>query len=229
MARAIYYHQITGGAFDITVKPLIDLFETRFRAGKEPSRHEIKKVLSATGMEHIRFDGESLRLARKNMGITLDGIAKGYIVDCASRLLKEKSVSNHLINAGGDIRTSGMASGNNPWTIALQDPANKSGRKSVLQVGSGAVATSGNYEVYYDQEKVFHHIVDTSTGCSPTRFASVTVKAPTVMEADALSTSIFVMPPDVGLGLINRLTDCECFCITENDRCFNSKGWVTIG
>lgn len=229
VARSVYYSHITGGAFDITVKPLIDLFEKRFAAGKEPSRLEIGKAVGGTGMERIRFDNGNILLNGQNMGITLDGIAKGYIVDCASRLLSQKGIHNHLIDAGGDIRTSGAASGDRPWTVALQDPDDKNGYRSVVEMRCGAIATSGNYEVYYDEEKMFHHIVDGSTGYSPRQFTSVTVKADTVMEADALSTSVFIMSPDDGIGLINRLPNCECYCIAGNDTNLKSAGWKIVG
>jgi thiamine biosynthesis lipoprotein len=89
----------------------------------------------------------------------------------------------------------------------------------------GAIATSGNYEIYYDNEKLFHHIINSRTGHSPQLSNSVTVVAPTVMDADALATSVFVMEPLTGVQFINNQPDCECFVISKDGDISRSKGW----
>jgi len=109
VARSLYYNRETRGAFDITVKPLIDLYKDSFAMSHQPSENEIDRVLKLVGSNNILFQSGSLQFAGSEMGITLDGIAKGYIVDKASAVLRANGVSNHLINAGGDIRTSGLA------------------------------------------------------------------------------------------------------------------------
>ena len=225
VARSIYYNRQTNGAFDITVGPLVDLYKESFKAGSKPSDSEVEAALQRVGGEHLRFENGSIRFDRDNMGITLDGIAKGYIVDRASELLAGKGISNHLINAGGDIRTSGSAAKGKPWTVAIQDPAKEKQYPDVIRMTSGAIATSGNYEVYYDKEKMFHHIVDSRTGHSPELSASVTVKATTVMDADALSTSVFVMQPTNGVNFINGQPGCECLVVGNNGRVSKSVGW----
>lgn len=226
VARALYYYQHTGGAFDITVAPLVDLYKQSFAAGKQPSEAQIKAVLSNIGSSNLRISGKSLSLGRPEMSITLDGIAKGYIVDQASELLHRKGVNNHLINAGGDIRTSGAAAQGRSWKVAVQDPAKKKEYPDIIEMKDGAVATSGNYEVFYDNEKLFHHIVNAKTGLSPHVSASVTVMASTVMDADALSTSVFVMEPEAGIRFIDSQMDCECLVITNAGEMKASKGWV---
>lgn len=225
IGRSLYYYQQTGGAFDITVKPLIDLYKTSFEANRQPSDKEIAEVLAFTGAEKIQMDGQGLRFARTGMGITLDGIAKGYIVDKASEYLQQKGIENHLVNGGGDIRTSGKAVKGQPWTVAVQDPNKTSNSPEIIELGSGAVATSGNYEVYYDREKLFHHIIDGKSGLSPQLSTSVTVTAATVMDADALSTAVFVMEPTDGIRFIDSQMDCECLVITRNGVIKGSKGW----
>ncbi len=225
VARSLYYHKQTQGAFDITVKPLVDLYKERFAAGTQPTKAEINTVLKHVGSEHIRFESGKVAFSKENMGITLDGIAKGYIVDGVSEFLARKGVTNHLINAGGDIRAHGSAAKGKPWTVAIQDPSKKKDYPDVIRMGNGAIATSGNYEVYYDQEKMFHHIVDSRTGRSPELATSVTVKASSVMDADALSTSVYVMQPDAGIQFINTQPDCECFVIGRNGSVSKSIGW----
>lgn len=226
LARSLYYYQSTGGAFDITVAPLVDLYKQSFSAGKKPSARQIEAVLENIGTNKLHVAGNGLAFGRPEMGITLDGIAKGYIVDQVSDLLYKQGVTNHLINAGGDIRTSGTAAKGRAWKVAVQDPAKKREYPDVIELRNGAVATSGNYEVFYDKEKLFHHIVDARTGISPQVSASVTVTASTVMDADALSTSVFVMEPEEGIRFIDSQMDCECLVITNAGEIKGSGGWV---
>ena len=226
VARSLYFNRQTGGAFDITVKPLVDLFKDSFAKSHQPTENEIDKTLKLVGSKNIRFQSGSLQLAGSDMGITLDGIAKGYIVDKASTVLRANGVANHLINAGGDIRTSGLAAHGKAWTVAIQDPAKTKEYPDVITMKDGAIATSGNYEIYYDNEKLFHHIINSKTGHSPHLSSSVTVMAPTVMDADALATSIFVMEPVAGVQFINSQPDYECFVIDKDGKISKSKGWL---
>jgi thiamine biosynthesis lipoprotein len=225
VARSLDYHQQTNGAFDITVQPLVDLYKDSFKAGSKPADSEVELVLGRVGAENLRLEGSDLRFLQEGMGITLDGIAKGYIVDRAAGVLANQGITNHLINAGGDIRTNGVAAKGKPWTVAIQDPAKQKHYPDVIQMASGAIATSGNYEIFYDREKVFHHIVDGRTGLSPEISASVTVKAATVMDADALATSLFVMQPTAGIRFINSQPGCECLVVGNNGLVARSDGW----
>ncbi len=225
VGKALAYHRQSNGAFEITVKPLIDLYQASFKAGKTPSEAAINALLPRIGSEQIHLSGSLISFGREQMGITLDGIAKGYIVDRASELLRRQGIANHLINAGGDIRTSGSAAGGKAWTVAIQDPAKGKEYPAVLRMTDGAVATSGNYEIFYDQEKLFHHIVDSRTGHSPHRFSSVTAKAASVLAADALSTSLFVLPPTAGLALIEQTPGQAALLIESNGTVTRSATW----
>jgi len=225
VARSMYYNHQTGGAFDITVKPLVDLYKNSFQVGGKPADSEVENTLQLVDAKKLRLTGGDISFGREGMGITLDGIAKGYIVDRASELLSAKGVVNHLINAGGDIRTSGSAAHGKPWTVAIQDPEKHKHYPDIIKMASGAIATSGNYEVYYDREKVFHHIVDGRTGLSPEISASVTVRTDTVMDADALATSVFVMQPTAGIAFIDQLSGCESLVVGNNGLITRSKGW----
>jgi len=225
IARSLYYHHQTSGAFDITVKPLVDLYKKSFSAGNSPSESQIDAALKLVGTENIHFQSGVVQFTKSEMAITLDGIAKGYIVDRASEVLSANGLSNHLINAGGDIRTSGMAARGKAWTVAVQDPKKSREYPDIITLQDGAIATSGDYEIYYDKEKLFHHIIDSRTGLSPQLSTSVTVVAPTVMDADALSTSVFVMEPVAGVQFINSQQDCECFVMAKNGIITRSDGW----
>ena len=227
LSRALQYHRTSGGRFDITVKPVVDMFQARMRTRKQqlPSQKDLDNVLALVGSDKLRLENNNLRFARPGMGITLDGIAKGYIVDQASALLGRLGVTDHLINAGGDIRVSGTKPGDMPWTVAIEDPAKKQNYPDIIRLKDGAVATSGNYEVYYDNEKMFHHIVNPRSGMSPHLNSSVSVTAATTMDADALSTSVFVMTPKQGIAFIEQVPACECLVVTRNRKQLKSNGW----
>ncbi len=225
VARSLYYNRETRGAFDITVKPLIDLYKNSFVNSRQPNDTEIDRTLKLVGSNNIHFQSGTLQFSGSDMGITLDGIAKGYIVDKASNVLRVNGVANHLINAGGDIRTSGLAAHGKAWTVAIQDPGKSKEYPDIITMKDGAIATSGNYEIYYDNEKLYHHIINSRTGHSPHLSSSVTVIAPTVMDADALATSVFVMEPVVGVQFINAQPDCECFVIGKDGDMSHSTGW----
>ncbi|RLB19707.1 MAG: FAD:protein FMN transferase [Deltaproteobacteria bacterium] len=225
--QALYYFKITNGAFDITVKPIVDLYMERFSKGNKqpPSEAELHQLLQRVGAENIILEGHTIQFKKEGMGVTLDGIAKGYIVDQASKTLSNHGIANHLINAGGDIRTAGHAKDSRPWTIAIQDPMKKRHYPDIIRMSSGAIATSGNYEVYFDREKMFHHIVNPKTGHSPLETTSASVIAKTTLQADALSTSVFVMSPTQGTRFINALGGCECLLITRGNKILKSAGW----
>ena len=225
--RSLKYYRVTNGAFDISVKPVVDLFKEKFSQGQKmpPTEDELQEALRLVNASNIEFEGSSLRFKHPGMGITLDGIAKGYIVDRASQVLAEHRIKNHLINAGGDIRTMGHRRDKKPWTIAVQDPQKKKHYPDIIHMTDGAIATSGNYEIYFDREKMFHHIVNPSTGLSPDESTSVSVLAETAMDADALSTSVFVMNPERGTMFINSLPKCESLVVAKGNRKIKSTGW----
>lgn len=223
--RSLYYHRLTSGAFDITVQPVVDLFRDRFAAGHQPTEAEISALLPQVGSQHVLVKDGTISLQRANMGITLDGIAPGYIVDRVSALLTKLGVPNHLINASGDIRTSGSAEKAKAWTVAIQDPNHQKAYPEIVTMGTGAICTSGSYEIFYDQEQTFHHIVTPQTGHSPLLSTSVTTVATSVMDADALSTGLMVMPPADSLRLVNQQPSCQCFILGRDKTTTHSSGW----
>lgn len=224
--RSLDFTRLSHGTFDITVKPIVDLFAgSGASRGQLPSAAEIEAALDRVGVEKIELREKRLRLCEEGMGVTLDGIAKGYIVDRASDVLASRGIHNHLINAGGDIRVRGTRAGDEPWRIAVQDPEKRANYPDVIQLTNGAVATSGNYEVFFDKERVSHHIIDPRSGRSPAQCESVSAIAGSVMQADALSTAVFVLEPVAGVRLIDTRADSECLVLDQRGREFRSRGW----
>ena len=227
VASSLYYHRITAGYFDITVKPVVDLFRQKLGGEKKvrPTEAEITDLLKRVDAGNIVLKERSLSFKAEGMGITLDGIAVGFIVDRVSELLMSRGIKNHLINASGDIRTRGSKEDGKPWTVAIQDPWKRKSYPDVVQMGDGAISTSGNYEIYYDREKMFHHIVNPKTGLSPHLTTSVSIMANTTMEADALATSVCIMSPSQGTEFVNGLAACESLVIGMDGALWKSKGW----
>jgi thiamine biosynthesis lipoprotein len=227
VSDALHYYSFTEGTFDITVKPVVDLFQEKLSGDKKvwPTEREIKDLLKLVDARKVELQGNSLHFKDSGMGITLDGIAKGFIVDRASELLTAQGIENHLINAGGDIRTRGSKEGDRPWTVAIQDPLKRKHYPDVVQMKDGAIATSGDYEVYFDQEKIFYHIVDPKTGYSPHLSTSASIMAKTTTEADALSTTVFVMGPEEGTRFVNAHPDYQSLVIAKDGKLSKSKGW----
>jgi len=227
MSCSLRYTQVTGGYFDVTVKPVVDLFQQKLGGEKKlrPTDAEIRECLHRVDARLIELREGSLSFKAEGMGITLDGIAKGFIVDRASEVLSRRGIRNHLINAGGDIHTRGSKEDGKPWTVAIQDPWKRKTYPDVVQMGDGSIATSGNYEVYYDREKMFHHIVNPKTGLSPYLTTGVSIMAGTTMDADALATSLCVMTPSQGTEFVNGLSACESLVIGKDGALWKSKGW----
>jgi len=223
--RSLFYHRLTSGAFDVTVQPVVDLFKTDFAADHRPTEAEIAALLPRIGSEHLEVSDKTIAFRRDGMGITLDGIAPGYIVDRVSALLVKLGAPNHLINCSGDIRTSGTAANGGRWTVAIQDPNHQQAYPDILTMGTGAISTSGSYEIFYDQEQTFHHIVSPQTGHSPTLATSVTTVANSVMDADALATGLMVMPPAEAIRWVSQQTWCQCFIVGRDKTTVQSPGW----
>jgi thiamine biosynthesis lipoprotein len=216
IAAALRYHRLTQGAFDVTVKPLVDLL--RATRG-EPAAAERAEAAELVGASRLRLDGRRIAFDRSGMGVTLDGIAKGYVVDRMADALARHGVRRFLINAGGDIRARGGRQDGRPWTIGVRDPESPEGLCDVVSMTDGAVATSGNYE------RPFAHIVDAGAGRSARTSLSVSVSAPEAMSADALATALFVLGPAAGCALARSLPGCECLIVDEAGRSARSPGW----
>lgn len=206
VSRALRYAAITRGAFDITVEPLL-----------RPDA-DLAAALLLVGGAQVAVSQRTIRFGKTGMGLTLDGIAKGYIVDAIARALNARGVRAFLINAGGDIRAAGTRETGRPWSVGVWDPDAPGVFPDIIHLSDAAVATSGKY-VRGD------HIVDGVTGRSPNHHISVSVLAPTAMAADALATALFVLDARRAVTLVESLANCECLLLTSDGRQLRSSGW----
>ncbi len=209
LALALYYGELTDGAFDISVKPLLDVYR---RGGSG-----IESSLALVDYRGIEIEPDRIAFARPGMSITLDGIAKGRVVDAAATLLKRNGFDRVLVEAGGDLMGQGLRVDEQPWQVGLANPRPNGGPEvlSALPVVNQAVATSGDYMNSFTNDFSLHHILDPHSGLSPTDLASATVVAPTATEADALSTALMVLGSAGGLAMLERLPGVEALVITK--------------
>ncbi len=226
LKASLYYNRLSHGYFDISILPVLDLYEERFKTtNKPPSLPEIQNAMSLVGSDHIDLTSRSVTFAKPHMQITLDSIAKGYIIDRAMDVLKQHGIEHALINAGGDIAVHGGTNTDKPWRIAIQDPQKKESNIEVVEMMSGAVATSGNYEIYFDKEKIYHHLISPLSFDPVKNISSASIQARTVMEADALATATFVMGVEKGTKFINSTPDVEGLIVDSFGQKLTSKSW----
>jgi thiamine biosynthesis lipoprotein len=226
IAQSRRFTVASGGAFDVTVAPLVDLFRGR-APGSEPSERDIAAARSLVACGAIAVSGRRITLTRRGMAITLDGIAKGAIVDAIARVLERHQVVRWLINAGGDIRGAGAGDGDGPWTVAIRDPATETTLPEAIALRSGALATSGCYDRARAAECEPRDIVHGALGAFPRDCASVTVNAPSAMAADALATTVFALGPRAGPALIERLR-CACLIVLPDGGRLTSSKWKEL-
>lgn len=224
VADAQDFHRLTRGGFDISVAPVVELFRAR-RNGTLPAPADVQAALELVGAGHVQVSERRIGFRRGGMRVTLDGIAKGYIVDAMTAVLERHRIRNYLVEAGGDIRAKGVRERRRPWRVAVQDPEKEGAFPDTIDLSGRAVATSGAYESYFDPERKHHHIVYADSGSSPRHSSSVTVSAPTAMAADALATSVFLLEPRAGIRFIEALRGCECLIVRHDGTQLKSKGW----
>ncbi len=222
--RAKFYSEMTGGYFDITVQPLLELYEYSFGdKGRPPSAEEINDTLKKVGYSKIKLSPEDKRIwfDDNSTKVTFGGIAKGYAVDKAVEELEKLGIESALVNAGGDMYALGKKN-DGKWRLAVENPDGGYLLNFVLE--DKAVATSGNYERFFDENKTFHHLVNPKTGYSADKCISVTIIASNATMADSLSTGVFAMGTEKGLELIDSIGGVEAFILGSDREVYESEG-----
>ncbi len=234
---SLYYGEKTRGAFDITIAPVMDLWGFYGNDPQLPDRREIEEKLNSVDYRWVELDTAegTVFLPREGMALDLGGIAKGYVVDRGMEVLKEEGIEHAFVNAGGDIRVIGGKPGEDDplWKIGIPHPGSEGVRRDRLAarvpLHSSAIATSGDYERFFEKEgERYHHILDPATGYPADELSGVTVIASEAVEADILSTSIFVMGRQEGMELVEELEEVEAVLITPDDEIYYSSGLEDI-
>jgi len=213
----------TNGAFDITLKPVSDLWDINSENPKVPKTEDIEAALSKTGFESIVLDEESLTVSfrKEGMAIDLGAIAKGYAADRAASVLKKAGVKSALLDLGGNVYAIGKNRYSKSWKIGLQTPWEQRGEYfRIVEIENAAVVTSGAYERYFEKDgEIYHHIIDPETGFpSDSDIASVTVICENSALSDALSTAIFVSGEKGAKNALENFEGIEIIIMTNKGK-----------
>jgi thiamine biosynthesis lipoprotein len=221
------YSQLTEGAFDVTIGPLLDLWGFGREKQKKPTVNELQRVLTLVDSEKLVLDQEKqcAFLSEQGMSLNLGAVAKGYAVERAAKVLAEEGVERALINAGGNIKVIGEKAKRQPWKIGIQDPRDSSALIGVLSLEDEAIATSGDYNRTIEiAGKRYHHLLSPQTGYPVGYNMSVTVVTHDAGQADLLSTALFLLEPQQALDLVAKLNDTEVVIITADKKILVSPG-----
>ncbi|MFH1311920.1 MAG: FAD:protein FMN transferase [Candidatus Eisenbacteria bacterium] len=213
----------SGGAFDITVYPLVDLWGFFRDAPAVPASADIAACVKKVGWQQLRIESGSLTKMNSDVEIDLGAIAKGYAVGEAVKVLKGAGVTSALIDAGGDIYAIGELRGR-PWKVGIRNPRGE-GVIGVLDVSDLTIVTSGDYERFFEKDGVrYHHILDPASGFPSDGLISVTVICDDAVRGDGLSTALFVLGAERGMELVEHMDGVEAIMVMKDEEILISQG-----
>jgi len=226
--RAVYFAELSGGAFDPAVGPLVSLWDISGKP-RVPSKEEINSVLPLINWRNIKMDArlKSVYLTQRGMSLDLGGIAKGYAADEAAEIIKSYKINRAKIDFGGNIIMIGARLDKNPWRVGVQYPGeNRGSIIGILQIPEKTVVTSGVYERNFEKNGVFyHHLLSVTDGYPVNNnLLSVTIIADVSMDADALSTAVFVLGYEKGLSLLESYGDAQAVFVFKDNSVIATPG-----
>ncbi|MGM0548459.1 MAG: FAD:protein FMN transferase [Bacillota bacterium] len=227
LKKAKKYANLTAGDFDPTLGALVNLWGIGTKNPTVPQPSAIEKALKNTGYQYLELNEESAKLTQAKVKIDLGGIVKGYAADSVLKIMKKNEVKHAFVNLGGNVLVIGDKVDGSAWKIGIQDP--RKGRGSVMAIVAAkdmTIVTSGNYERYFEENgKLYHHIIDPKTGYpAQNNLLSVSIISSSSFDADALSTSIYVMGLKKGMKFIETIDEVEAMFITKELDVYLSSG-----
>lgn len=217
-------HRLTEGAWDGTIKPLVDLWGFgRVSAPKQlPAKEHVERLLAQVGFNHIEiWESRHIRKKKPSLSLDLNSMAKGYAVDRIAALLQADGITDFLVEIGGEVYASGTKKKGQPWRVGINRPLTDASVHQIHRVvalQNCALATSGDYRRFFEiGGRRYSHVLDPRTGY-PARHSvvSASVMAATCMFADGLATALMVMGPDTGLELVERLDHVEAMVVIQS-------------
>lgn len=227
--KALEYARLTDGKFDPTVEPLVSLWRIGFPDARVPKPAEIASAVKLVGYENVQLDPDkrTIFLPKRGMGLDLGAIAKGYAADEAQAILLKFGVRNALISIGGNIYAMGRKPDGSKWRVGVQDPLDERGTyMGIVDAEDETLVTSGAYERFLEVDgKRYHHILDPDSGYpAETDLLSTTIVSKKSIDADALSTSLFILGRDKALEFIKRISGVDVILIDKERKVYISDG-----
>lgn len=217
--KGLYYSELSGGAFDITIAPVSELWDFRGDKKEIPPQEAITEALTHVGYQNVTVDGNTVTLADPEAALDLGGIAKGYIADQLKAYLKKEGIKHALINLGGNILVIGNQPNGNDYKIGLQKPFDEQNTAiTTVSVHDQSVVSSGIYQRYFKIDgKIYHHILNPQTGFPyENNLLGVTIISDQSADGDALSTTCFALGLEKGMELIKSIDHTEAIFITDD-------------
>lgn len=229
MKEAVRYSELSEGAFNPTIRPVVELWGIGTDKARIPNDNEIRSKLKLVNYKDIILNekDKTIKLRNKGQNIDLGGIAKGYAADEVKSILIKNNIKSALINLGGNIFALGKKPDKTQWYIGIQNPFNKRGEfVGFISIKNKSVVTSGNYERYFiSNGKRFHHIIDPKTGYpSDSKIVSSTIISDHSIDGDGLSTGVYIMGLDKSIKLIESIKGIDAIFITENKEVYFTSG-----
>lgn len=227
--KSLYFSSLSNGLFDVSIGPLVDLWDISGEKPRVPPQSEINAALDKIDYHKVKVDKEKGTILIPGSGMSLDvgAIAKGYITDNLVRILRDKGISSALLNLGGNLYLLGSKTDGTAWNVGIRNPYGLQGDYiGLVSVKDTSVVTSGIYERYFDENgKRYHHILNPKTGWpEENNLASVAIVCPSSATADGLSTTVFLLGLEKGMELIESQEDTEAILVTKDKKIYLSSG-----
>lgn len=216
----------SSGAFDVTIQPLWELYNTAKDRNDLPTDSELAAARSRVGWQKLHVADSQVRLDGEGAAITLNGIAQGFAADRVAAVLQEHGVANALIDTG-EIGSLGTKANGESWNVGVQHPRDVEAFVSVASLAGRCLATSGDYATTFSDDYRHHHLLDARTGRSPDELSSVSIAARTALESDALSTAVFVMGAESGTRLVAQTPNADALLILKDGTSLATAGFPT--
>ncbi len=225
--RALQYSALTGGAFDITIEPLVSAWGIHTETPKVLTSDEISALLPLVGSEHVHISGDQVTLDA-GCSIDLGAIAKGFASDRVAQIFRDYGVEGGWASLGGNVYAHGTKDGGKPWSVAIRDPQNTGGTAALVALSDQFAVTSGGYQRYFTAEDgtVYQHIIDPATGTpAMSDLLSVTIICTDGTMADAYSTALYVMGLDGAKAFWQQhSSDFDMVLINKDNRLYYTPG-----
>jgi thiamine biosynthesis lipoprotein len=212
LAASRVYYDLSGGVFDPTIRPLMEIWKEARRENRLPTGEQLQKAAALVDLSKVKVDPQAhaVRFLQEGMSLDFGGIAKGYAADRAIEVLKAHGVTRAIIDAGGNFYALGTPLDKPQWEAGIRHPLKHDEVIMRFPISDKGVATSGSYERFFEiGGKKYSHIINPHTGRPVEGMLSATIVADDAIAADALSTSVFVLGPEKGMHLIEKLPDVE--------------------
>jgi thiamine biosynthesis lipoprotein len=229
VSKALEYARLTNGAFDPSVGPLVKLWNIGNGGEKVPPEKEILAAKALVDWRQVAVDANTRKVFLKKPGMRLDlgAIAKGYAADEVEKILTDDKVKAAIVDLGGNIFVFGRKKDKSPWRVGIQNPESARGEYlGIVTGGQMTVVTSGVYErFFFENGKRYHHILNTRTGFPVDNgLVSVSIVSQRSIDADALSTSLFILGIDKGMEFLRQFPETYAVFIDKDNEVYLSPG-----